>query len=401
MIAEVVSIGTELLLGEIVDTNAAHISRRLAEIGVDHLHSATVGDNQGRIVAVLQMALQRADVVITTGGLGPTVDDLTRQAVAQVAGRQLVSPPGLLDKIEAYFLRRGFTMTDNNRQQAFVPEGSIVIENPVGTAPAFVTEIGSHAVICLPGVPREMTYLLDTRVLPFLTERMGQPAVIVSRWIHTVGIGESVVDQMISDFMHSTSPTVGTRAHPGQTDVCITSKASTRDQALRALDVMEAAIRERLGPVVYGVDGDTLPDLVVSRLIEHKLTLAVANTVTGGSIADSLTSASGGQAVLKWAVAAADSQALALQLGIPAIEDLELRVSSIAEALCRSYGADLGLAVVQEPAEDAPLHIALASAQGVSQHSWPSRGRADDAQKWTWNYALDAVRRHLLSCGAV
>ena len=227
MIAEIVTIGTELLLGEIVDTNSAHIAQQLTAIGVDHFFSTTVGDNLERIMSALRLALSRADVVITTGGLGRTVDDVTREAVGAVAWRELEFQPRLLEQIEGFFQRRGATMSPNNRRQAYVPAGAVIIENPVGTAPAFAVELDQKAIVSLPGVPHEMAYLLREVVLPYLSQRMGEHAVILVRQVHSVCIGESMVDQQITDLMHQRNPSVGTRAHPGQTDICITAKADS------------------------------------------------------------------------------------------------------------------------------------------------------------------------------
>ncbi len=397
MIAEVVTIGTELLLGEIVDSNAAHIARQLAAIGVDHYYTTTVGDNEERIVGVLRQSLARSDVVITTGGLGPTVDDVTRRAVARVSQRELLFSPELLAQIDAFFRRRGYTMTENNRRQAFIPADAIVIENPVGTAPAFIVELNDRAIICLPGVPHEMEHLMSDRVLPYLQMKMGQTAVILSRWVHTVAIGESGVDQAISDLMHSDNPTVGTRAHPGQTDVCITAKAADREEAVQLLDAMETKVRERLGSVVYGVDDETLPDVVTAGLLSKGLTLAIGETTTDGIIAAGVRDVAGGDRVLAGAHVASDGLALAQQLGVPATARGDARASAIAAALRAEDGADLGLAILESEGQDQVLHMALAAPECVKVRSRPSRGRSDYAAGWTLHRALDMVRRWLMA----
>lgn len=211
MQAEIVTIGTELLLGEIVDTNSAWIAQQLTGIGLDLLYTTTVGDNLGRITKVLAQSLERSDVVITTGGLGPTVDDMTRQGVAAATGCALVLDDGLVEEIATYFGRRGFQMTDNNRRQAFIPSGARIIHNPVGTAPCFAVEHGAHLIICLPGVPHEMRHLMETEVIPLLRERFGLLGVIQSRVLRTCNIGESAVDAQIDDLMTGANPTVGTR----------------------------------------------------------------------------------------------------------------------------------------------------------------------------------------------
>ncbi|MGQ9492582.1 MAG: CinA family nicotinamide mononucleotide deamidase-related protein [Anaerolineae bacterium] len=396
MIAEIVTIGTELLLGEIVDTNAAYIARQLATIGVDHYYTTTVGDNEQRIVAVLQSALARSDVVITTGGLGPTVDDVTREAVARVCGCELVFHPELLTQIEAFFRKRGSPMSPNNRRQAYVPAGAMVIENPVGTAPAFIAEVDQKAIICLPGVPHEMTYLLQENVLPYLSHKMGEGAVILCRWVHTVGIGESAVDQAISDLMRSTNPTVGTRAHPGQTDVCITAKAKTRVEALQLLDHMEQQVRARLGSVVYGADEETLPGVVVDALRQQQLTLAIGETNTGGLVARRLLEVEGGNEVLAGVRIALDGLTLAQEMGIsePVVNEDTVRV--LTNLVREQYAAHLGLVILESVGELPTLHIALAAPDGVHLHQRPSRGHSDVATLWTFHFALDVVRRWLM-----
>lgn len=396
MIAEIVTIGTELLLGEIVDTNAAHIARQLATIGIDHYYTTTVGDNEQRIVAALQIALARSDVVITTGGLGPTVDDVTREAVAHVCGRELVFHPELLAQIEAFFRKRGTMMSPNNRRQAYLPAGAIAIENPVGTAPGFIVELDQKAVICLPGVPHEMTYLLQERVLPYLAQRMGEGAVILCRLVHTVGIGESAIDQAISDLMHSSNPTVGTRAHPGQTDVCITAKAKTRAEALQLLEDMEQQVRQRLGSVIYGIDDETLPGVVVASLQQRRLTLALGETETGGLIARRLRQVKGGAQVVAGARIALDGLTLAKELGITDAVLSSDVIREMANLLRQQYVADLGLVVLEADSGESVLYVALAAPDGLHLYQWPSRGRSDVALMWTFHLALDVVRRWLM-----
>jgi len=397
LIAEIVTIGTELLLGEILDSNAAYIAHQLATIGVDHYYTTTVGDNEERIVQVLRDALGRSDVVITTGGLGPTVDDVTRQAVARATERELVFHPELLAQIKAYFRQRGYNMTPSNRQQAYLPSDALVIENPVGTAPAFIVEVGEKAIICLPGVPHEMRYLLHERVLPYLSRRMQQKAVIICRMVHTVGIGESVVGEVISDLMHKENPTVGTRAHPGQTDVCITAKAATPAEALALLQAVEAQVRERLGSAVYGVDEETLAGVVVAALAQHGLTLALAETNTGGLVARQLLEIEGGESVLAGVHIALNGTALADDMAIPSTTVDEDTACAVAAALREQYDADLGLVIMEESGEEPSLYIALATADGVHSRQWPFRGYDEHACMWTLHTALNMVRRWLMS----
>ncbi len=395
MIAEIVTIGTELLLGEIVDSNAAHIARQLAAIGVDHLYTTTVGDNEQRITQTIRDAFKRSDVVITTGGLGPTVDDMTRQAVAAATDRELVYLPDLMAKIEARFAHRGHPMSANNRRQAYVPAGAIVIENPVGTAPAFVVEVGEKAVLSLPGVPHEMEYLMRERVLPYLSQKMGSGAVILTRMVHTVGIGESTVDQAIGDLMVDRNPTVGTRAHAGQTDVCITAKAASPAEASLLLDAMEKRVRERLGPAVFGVDGETLAGVVVDRLAEKGLTLAVAETTTGGAVARRLQEANGNASVLTGVHIALDTAALARELEAGQGLVGEELAQQMAVGLQRRHEAGVALVVIEGSEAQTQLYVALATPQGSLSKHWPSRGGSEYAIQWATHYALDMVRQWL------
>jgi len=274
--AETISIGTELLLGEIVDTNSAYIARQLRTIGLDLHYMTTVGDNLDRIAHVVDVALNRVDVVITTGGLGPTVDDVTRPAIAKAVGRPLVFREDLLAQIEAFFARLGRPMQENNRLQAYIPEGAIPIPNPVGTAPAFIVETERGVVITLPGVPREMKYLLKHAVIPYLREHLGLNEIIKVRVLHTIAVGESDIDWRLSDLMRSSNPTVGLLAHPGQTDVRITAKANTEEEADRLIAEMESQVRERLGDIIFGADDETIESVIARLLTQRGWRLSIA-----------------------------------------------------------------------------------------------------------------------------
>jgi nicotinamide-nucleotide amidase len=294
MRAEIVSIGSELLLGQIVDTNAAFIARHLAAVGLDLFHKVTVGDNLARVAAALTTAIERAHVVITTGGLGPTADDVTREAVAQAAGRPLVFVPELLQEIEAFFRARGFTLSPSNRKQSYIPEGAIPLSNPVGTAPCFIVEQDDRAVISLPGVPREMEFLLVNRVLPYLRERYRFRGIIVSRLLRSCGLGESRVGEVVGDYMATgANPTVGTMAHLGQVDIRITAKADDEATARALIAPVEAEIRHRLADLIFGVDAETLEDVVAAGLGQRDWTLTVLEAGTGGLVAERLTTVPG------------------------------------------------------------------------------------------------------------
>jgi len=370
--AEIVTIGTELLLGEIIDTNSAWIAQQLTTIGLNLYYTTTVGDNLGRAAEVLRHALARSDVVITTGGLGPTVDDVTREAVARATERDLVMDDNLLREITEYFARRGYTMTDNNRKQATLPRGATVIRNPVGTAPAFAVEHSGHVIISLPGVPHEMKHLMEREVLPFLRQRFGLHGIIKSRVLRTCGIGESAIDALIGDLMQLTNPTVGTAAHPGQTDVRITVKANSLEEADALIAPIEAELRARIGEYVFGVDHDTIGDVLAALLVGRGLRLALAETVTTGELAQWLSRAPRGAEAFAGGTVLPTADALQVTLnvapeliaehGYPSQE-----VADVAAAAVRSsHSADLGLAVVG-PADPAapdapPVYFALATA---------------------------------------
>jgi competence/damage-inducible protein CinA-like protein len=278
MDAEIVTIGTEILLGEIVDTNSAYISRQLRDIGINLYYLTTVGDNLERIANAIRIALSRADVVITTGGLGPTVDDMTRQAVANATGRELEFRPELFEQIRQRFEQFGVTMSENNRVQAYIPANSIPVPNRTGTAPCFIVESELGTVISLPGVPREMKDILATTVIPYLRERTGNKGIIKAKVLRTAGIGESQVDAKIAELETWSNPTVGLAAHTGQTDIRITARADSEAEADALIAQAETIIRERLGDYIFGINDEPLEDTFFQRLHERGLKLAVSYT---------------------------------------------------------------------------------------------------------------------------
>ena len=275
MKAEIITIGTELLLGQIIDTNSAFIAQQLANIGFDVYRKTSVGDNEDRISAAISKALQRSDVVITTGGLGPTVDDKTREAVAMATERELFLDEDLLKDIKAFFKRRGLKLGENNPLQAQIPTGSIPIYNPVGTAPGFIVKFHQSYVISLPGVPHELHHLMEHTVLPFLKKEFDIKAVIKTRVLRTAGEGESNIDRRIAELEESTNPTVGLAAHPGAVDIRISAKARNESEALKLLNEMEIKLRKRLGKMIYGTDKETIEEIVIKMLADQTLRLVV------------------------------------------------------------------------------------------------------------------------------
>ncbi len=273
--AETIAIGTELLLGEIQDTNTAYLARKLRDHGVDFFRATIIGDNDKRIGKAIQEALTRSDIILTTGGLGPTVDDPTRQAVAYALGVELEFHPELWEVIQERFQRYHRNPTENNRRQAYLPAGAVVIENPVGTAPAFYAEVNHKLVISMPGVPREMETILDLSVIPLLREKFTLHEVIKALVVHTAGVGESQVDEWIDDLERLENPTVGLLAHPGQVDIRVTAKAESEAEADEMISRVVEVVRQRVGNAVYGYDQETLQDVLSRALATRKWRLAI------------------------------------------------------------------------------------------------------------------------------
>ncbi|MBC5806392.1 MAG: competence/damage-inducible protein A [Candidatus Eremiobacter antarcticus] len=292
--AEIITVGTELLLGQLVDTNTAAIAAALAEAGVDVYRQTSVGDNESRIAAAVGEALSRADAVICAGGLGPTVDDMTREAVAAAAHLPLQLDEPTLADLRAFFAGVNRPMTENNARQAMFPQGADILPNPNGTAPGFALDVGAKCVISLPGPPREMTPMLHDHVMPRLKRRFGLDSVIVTRVLRTVGMPESELDSRISDlFRASINPSIAVLAHLGQVDVKLTAKARSLEEALALINDLEPQVRTRIGDFIFSGDGQTLPQALGAAMRTRGWTIASAESITGGMIGNLLTSAAG------------------------------------------------------------------------------------------------------------
>ena len=400
MHAEIVMIGTELLLGEIVDTNANRLALALRDIGLDLYYKTTVGDNLARMTEVLNLALDRSDVIITSGGIGPTVDDVTRQAVADATGRKLVYSTELEAEIAARFSRFGRPMADNNKRQAYIPEGATPLTNPVGTAPCYLSEDvnGRGCIISLPGVPRELDHMMENTVIPLLIERMGGIKVTRVRVLRTCAVGESNVDRGIGDLMTAGNPTVGLAAHVGQTDVRITAKADTEDEADTLVAGMEEKLRERLGVAVYGVGKVTVAEVVGDLMQEKSLKLGVVDTLTGGQLARDLIE-SGYSDLVTTDLSPANLTEALKDLGAdasnsPGVEEARSHAVALAEQVTPPGG--IGLAMIG-PFEDSSTFIAM---NGPEEACLFERSRnyqdSDHIRRWLVVQAFDWIRRTLL-----
>ncbi len=397
MRAEIVMIGTELLLGEIVDTNANLLAVALRNIGMDLYYKTTVGDNEERITQVLNLALDRSDVVITSGGIGPTVDDVTRQAIARATGRQLIFSEVLERQIAARFRNFGREMAANNKRQAYLPEGARPLENPVGTAPCFLSEDtgGRGFIICLPGVPRELAHMMEHTVVPLLVERMGGVKVIRVRVLRTCAVGESNIDRGIGDLMTSSNPTVGLAAHAGQTDVRITARADSEDEARTLVAGMETELRNRLGVAVYGVDKATVSEVVGRLLSERELTLGVVDSLTGGQLSRELNEAGFERVVTSDLHGSRAEEAIAAaRSDVPQGADALTLAGHLAKRVVPEGG--VGLAMIG-PFEGRSTAIAV---RGPGDLMTNEQGRrfedSDLVRRWTVILGLDRVRRAVL-----
>jgi nicotinamide-nucleotide amidase len=409
--AEIVAIGSELLLGQIVDTNSAWMAQRLTALGVNLYFKSVVGDNPVRMKEVISRALERADIVITSGGIGPTQDDLTREIVSEVTGRRLIQDPGMLEQIEEHFRRRGRTMTPNNLRQSYMPQGAIAVKNPNGTAPSFIVEDPRAVIFSLPGVPVEMKWLFENEVEPYLRKKFNLAEVIHYRVLKIVGIGESAVDDKVGHLIANlNNPTVGVLALPGQVDVRIAAKAADRDEAIKMIAPVEAEVRNLLGNAIFGADDETMEHVVGKLLRRQNKTVATCEDLTGGHLAERLQSAStdhfGAGFVCNSDVA---MRALLKKARDPnrieaLLKDPVALTDELARAAREHSGCDFGLALhaIADPDSNienlarGQMHISLTDGKRFLQRESMSAGRgAYDRSRMTLN-AIDLLRTALL-----
>lgn len=394
--AEVISIGTEILLGELTDTNSVFIARVLRDLGINIYYMTSVGDNEQRIADAIRIAFSRAQLVITCGGLGPTIDDMTRQAVATATERGLTFHQNLLDQIAARFAGFQVRMSDNNRRQAYLPDDAIVIENPVGTAPSFIVEYGDKRVISLPGVPRELKFLMTESVVPYLRGQY-QLGIIKARTLKVAGIGESTLDEMIgSDLLEQSNPSIGLAAHSGQIDIRITAKADDETQADTLIDIMERAVRERVGHAIFGTDNAILEDELVKLMAQEGYTLSVAEAGLKDGIAASLKATQGSESVIVSIVEHSRPDDVRELLTLP---DATLRdlTAHWAESIHSQSGASVTIAVISNP-DTAEGADAIEDTAVTVFTSWKTRSRvygfgsqSELARTWVKTWALSAV----------
>jgi nicotinamide-nucleotide amidase len=392
--AEIVAIGSELLLGQIVDTNTSYLAARFQELGIEVRYSTQVGDDPGHMAEVLSRALKRSKIVITTGGIGPTEDDLTREVIARLTGRKLVFHPKLLRIIQGYFDLAGFVMAPNNRKQAYIPAGAQTLLNPIGTAPGFILEIEKGGlIITVPGVPRELKRMWAESIAPFLQKKMGTSrGVIEYKVLKVCGLGESRVDEQIGDLIRgSTNPIIGLLASPGEIRIRLTARGNKKEVTQNLIQTAAEQIRGRLGPVIFGEDEDTLEGIVVRQLEQQGLTLAVADAFTGGRIFQRLQAPStprimGGWVIQDWAGWPLKIKGTKKNPGL-----------FLARSIRKALSVDCGLGIfVAENADRQVLHLGCAFGDRSENYEHPIGGPPGFLADRVTVMALDWLRKMLL-----
>ena len=404
MNCEIITIGSELLHGQIIDTNASYIARTLNSVGFNIAFHTTVGDISTQIKDVLFQAKDRTDLVITTGGIGPTEDDLTREVIADLVGVPLLFKKELMDQIESIFKRVGYSMPENNRKQAFIPDGAIPIPNEVGTAPGFIIEKGSKVIIALPGVPKELKYLLHKKVVPYLKKRFQlDQDLISSKTLKVTGIGESKVDTQIKDLIKENSnPTIGILASPGDISITITAWAKSERESEALIRPIEQEIRSRLGINIYGINEDTLHGVVTNLLNKRGETLSILETFSGGELTGRL-QGSLLSPLHESIVIRKNEQILSfLNKKGPALEINKKTAESLAKKIKREGNSSIGLALLgtlkaAERGYNVDAHVVVSGENVNGSYDWKMGGDIPTLQNRSAIIALNTLRLALIS----
>lgn len=406
MRAEILSCGTELLLGHITDTNATFLAQSLAALGIDLYFVSQVGDNQGRIVETLRRAWERSDLIIMTGGLGPTEDDLARESISELLRETMQVDPRLEAELRGIFSARHATMPERNIKQATLIPSAQALPNPRGTAPGWMVEKDGHIIVAMPGVPREMYQMWEREVVPRLSPYTG--GLIFTRILRVWGLGESAVEERLDALLHNTNPTIATYAKNDAIDVRITAKAGTQEEAEQMVAGMELQARQILGHHVFGVDKETLQSVVGRHLTEHNQWLAVMESMTGGLLASTITDQPDSSKHFTGGVVAY-SPDVKVQLGVPreTIERYGVVSEETARAMARAireyFHADYGLGItgvagpdMQEGKPVGTVYIAIDGPEGVVTGMGPGwRASREDNKRLATLAALNLLRLHL------
>ena len=349
MNCELISVGTEILLGDILNTNVQYLSKALASLGIGVTHHSTVGDNKQRLLDTLETAFTRCDAVILTGGLGPTPDDLTKETCAEYFGKELYLDDKILEEIESYFKLKNIPMPESNKKQALVPQGSIILENNNGTAPGFIMEKDGKIIVILPGPPKEMVPMYHESVEPYLRKFTNE--IILSKNIRTFGIGESAMSELVEDLLEGSNPTVAPYAKSGEALLRVTAKAQSEEDAEKLMIPVIDEIKSRLGDYIYGIDCASIEEAVAKLLMERKQTVAFAESCTGGLCAKRLTDIPGTSEIFHCGVVSYSNDIKMKILGVKA-ETIEkyTEVSAecakeMADGVRHLSGADYGVSI--------------------------------------------------------
>lgn len=378
MKAEIIAVGTELLLGQIANTNAQFLSQKLAEVGIGVYYHTVVGDNADRLYRLIEEAFTRSDLIIFSGGLGPTKDDLTKETVAQAVHRPLVHDETALERIAAYFDRRGVKMTENNRKQALVVEGSKVLPNDHGMAPGMAIEYKGKYLMMLPGPPRELYPMFTTYGLPYLLSLISDQYVVHSKVLRFFGIGESALEEELIDLIDGQSnPTIAPLAKEGEVTIRLTAKAKSITEAEEMIRVIEQEIEERVGEFIYGYDDDSLESVLVRKLTEQNETVAFAESITGGLVSHMVTSVPGSSAMLKGSIVCYTNDVKHHLLAVP--KDVLAEAGAVSEDAARilaeevrlRLGSTYGVSITGEAgptaSEDKPVGLVYIGATDGTQ----------------------------------
>lgn len=410
MKSEIISVGTELLLGNIVNTNCAFLSGELAKLGIDVYFHVTVGDNRRRLMEAVGEAMERSGLIITTGGLGPTSDDITKETIAEVTGRKLIPDEAELAKLKAIFARTNREMTPNNIKQAYVPEGSLVVGNDNGTAPGIILELNDTIIIMLPGPPIEMKPMFNEKIVPYLKEKSSTSLVSVT--LKFFGIGESALEHQLSDMIESQSdPTIAPYAGDGEVSVRITSRAKSGEKVPGSIVRVTDEIEKGLGEYIYSYHNRSLQQVTAMLLMETGKTLAVAESCTGGKLSALITSVPGVSKSYMGGIVSYSNEVKQSLLGVSR-ETLTKTgaVSSetalqMADGVRRVCGADIGLSVTgiagpEGGSDQKPVglvHMALSAEDGTLTWERKFSGNRDKVQTFAAKNALNHLRLYLLN----
>lgn len=388
MKAEILMIGTELLIGQIVDTNASWLGQTLAEHGIHLYQKTTVGDNRARIVAALRAALERADVVLCSGGLGPTEDDITRECVAEVFGVPLVYREDLFEEVLARFKHVRIQITENNKRQAYLPEGAEAVPNPRGTAPGLLMKGPQGMVICMPGVPHELKGMVRDSVIPRLRAEFGLAGVLHYRVLKVCGVGESRIDHKMGDLINAHSnPTIGLLANPEANRIRIAAHAESVEAADALIDAVDAKVRERLPGLIFGTDNDTIEAVVAALLVGKGWKIGLLETVTGGMIAQRLLAAD--------PACLAGAEILPVNPTAPEGVSLEDFAFDLARGKVLGLPSECALAVLADPANRRTV-VAFVTPDSQAQWEIGEFASGQRNQLRAAIYSLERIRRELL-----